>query len=31
VHYVVSFFVADVLTLPPDPTRGQDWRARDGG
>ena len=31
VHYVVSFFVADVLTLPPDPARGQDWRARDGG
>lgn len=31
VHYVVSFFVADVLTLPPDPARGLDWRARDGG
>jgi CBS domain-containing protein len=31
VHYVVSFFVSDVLTLPPDPPRGQDWRARDGG
>jgi CBS domain-containing protein len=31
VHYVVSFFVSDVLTLPPDPTRGQDWRERDGG
>jgi len=31
VHYVVSFFVSDVLTLPPDPARGQDWRARDGG
>jgi CBS domain-containing protein len=30
VHYVVSFFVSDVLTLPPDPVRGTDWRGRDG-
>ncbi len=30
VHYVVSFFVSDVLTLPPDPPRGQSWRARYG-
>jgi CBS domain-containing protein len=30
VHYVVSFFVSDVLTLPPDPARGDAWRGRDG-
>jgi CBS domain-containing protein len=30
VHYVVSFFVSDVLTLPPDPPRGDAWRGRDG-
>jgi CBS domain-containing protein len=30
VHYVVSFFMSDVLTLPPDPPRGQTWRGRDG-
>src|SRR5262245_27984690 len=30
VHYLVSFFVSDVLTLPPDPTRGESWRGRDG-
>jgi CBS domain-containing protein len=31
VHYVVSFFVSDVLTLPPDPQRGEEWHGRDGG
>src|SRR5215510_2070270 len=31
VHYVVSFFVSDVLTLPPDPAREEAWRGRDGG
>ena len=30
VHYLVSFFVSDVLTLPPDPARGESWRGRDG-
>lgn len=30
VHYVVSFFVSDVLTLPPDPARRDAWRGRDG-
>jgi len=30
VHYVVSFFVSDVLTLPLDPTRSETWRGRDG-
>ena len=30
VHYVVSFFVSDVLTLPLDPTRSEAWRGRDG-
>jgi CBS domain-containing protein len=30
VHYLVSFFVSDVLTLAPDPARGEAWRGRDG-
>jgi CBS domain-containing protein len=30
VHYVVSFFVSDVLTLPLDPARSETWRGRDG-
>ena len=30
VHYVVSFFVSDVLTLPPDPAQRDAWRGRDG-
>ena len=30
VHYVVSFFPSDVLTLPLDPTRSETWRERDG-
>jgi len=30
IHYVVSFFVSDVLTLAPDPVRGDAWRGRDG-
>jgi CBS domain-containing protein len=30
VHYVVSFFPSDVLTLPLDPTRSESWRERDG-
>jgi len=31
VDYIVDFFPNDVLTLPPDATRGQAWRGRDGG
>ena len=30
VDYIVDFFPNDVLTVPPDPARG-DWRGRDGG
>jgi CBS domain-containing protein len=30
VHYVVSFFVSDVLTLPPDLAQRDAWRGRDG-
>ena len=31
VDYLVDFFANDVLTVPPDPARGQAWRDRDGG
>ena len=31
VDYIVDFFPNDVLTLPPDATRGQAWRGREGG
>jgi CBS domain-containing protein len=30
VHYLVSFFAGDVLTLPPDPVRDDGWLRRDG-
>ncbi|MCW5890005.1 MAG: CBS domain-containing protein [bacterium] len=30
VHYLVSFFAGDVLTLPPDPVRDEGWLRRDG-
>lgn len=31
VHYIVAFFPNEVLTLPPDPVRGDGWAERDGG
>ena len=31
VDYIVDFFRNDVLTVPPDPTRGETWRGREGG
>jgi CBS domain-containing protein len=31
VHYIVSFFPNEVLTLPPDPARAEVWPDRDGG
>ncbi len=30
VHYIVAFFPNEVLTLPPDPERGDVWSERDG-
>ncbi len=30
VDYIVDFFPNDVLTVPPDPDRGEAWRGRDG-
>jgi len=30
IHYLVAFFLKEVLTLPPDPMRAEDWRQRDG-
>lgn len=30
VHYLVAFFPQAVLTLPPDPTRAEEWRQREG-
>jgi CBS domain-containing protein len=31
IDYIVDFFPNDVLTVPPDPSRGETWRGRDGG
>jgi len=31
IDYIVDFFPNDVLTVPPDPARGQAWRGREGG
>jgi CBS domain-containing protein len=31
IDYIVDFFPNDVLTVPPDPERGNAWRDRDGG
>jgi CBS domain-containing protein len=31
IDYIVDFFAKDVLTVPPDPARGESWRDRDGG
>jgi CBS domain-containing protein len=31
IDYIVDFFPNDLLTVPPDPARGQLWRGRDGG
>ena len=31
IDYIVDFFPNDVLTVPPDPTRADTWRGRDGG
>jgi CBS domain-containing protein len=31
VDYLVDLFANDVLTVPPDPARGERWRDRDGG
>lgn len=31
VDYIADFFPNDVLTVPPDPTRGESWRGREGG
>jgi CBS domain-containing protein len=31
VDYLVDLFPNDVLTVPPDPRRGEMWRGRDGG
>ena len=31
VDYIVDFFPNDILTVPPDPARGEAWRGRDGG
>jgi len=31
VDYLVAFFPNDVLTIAPDPARGETWRGRDGG
>src|SRR5207253_745322 len=31
VDYIADFFPNDVLTVPPDPARGERWRGRDGG
>jgi CBS domain-containing protein len=31
IDYIVDFFPNDVLTVPPDPARGEAWRGRDGG
>ncbi len=31
IDYIVDFFASDVLTVPPDPARGEAWRGRDGG
>lgn len=30
IHYLVAFFLKEVLTLPPDPMRAEEWRQRDG-
>jgi CBS domain-containing protein len=31
IDYIADFFAHDVLTVPPDPARGEAWRGRDGG
>jgi CBS domain-containing protein len=31
IDYIADFFPNDVLTVPPDPARGEAWRGRDGG
>jgi CBS domain-containing protein len=31
VDYIADFFPNDVLTVPPEPSRAEAWRARDGG
>ena len=31
IDYIVDFFPNDVLTVPPDMSRGEAWRGRDGG
>ena len=31
VDYICDFFPNDVLTVPPDPARGETWSGRDGG
>jgi len=31
VDYICDFFPNDVLTVPPDTTRGETWSGRDGG
>ncbi len=31
VDYIADFFPNDVLTVPPNPARGERWRGRDGG
>ena len=31
VDYIVDFFPAEVLTIPPDPLQGVRWRGREGG
>lgn len=31
VHYIVALFPNEVLTLPPDPSRADKWKERDGG
>ena len=31
IDYIVDFFPNDVLTVAPDPARGESWRGREGG
>ncbi|TMB20289.1 MAG: CBS domain-containing protein [Deltaproteobacteria bacterium] len=31
IDYIADFFPNEVLTVPPDPARGERWRGRDGG
>jgi CBS domain-containing protein len=31
VDYIVDFFPNEVRTVPPDPSRGEAWRGREGG